>query len=33
MMERLRHEAHPNRDWKPLDQLESSPNLKIPDST
>jgi len=33
MVERLRHEAHPNRDWKPLDQLESSPNLKIPDST
>ena len=32
MVERLRHEAHPNRDWKPLDQLESSPNLKIPEN-
>ncbi len=32
MVERLKHEAHPNRDWKPLDDLESSDHIKIPET-
>ncbi|AZI58350.1 cytochrome c oxidase subunit I [Nakamurella antarctica] len=32
MVERLKHEAHPNRDWKPLDDLESSDHVRIPES-
>nr|WP_281361991.1 cytochrome c oxidase subunit I [Nakamurella aerolata] len=29
MVERMRSEAHPHRNWKPLDDLESSEHLKI----
>jgi cytochrome c oxidase subunit 1 len=30
MIERMRSEAHPKRGWKPLDEAEASPHLKIP---
>ncbi len=30
MVERLRTEAHPNRDWQPLQDLESSDHIGIP---
>ena len=33
MMERMRTEAHPHRDWKALDDLESSDHLKIPEQS
>ncbi len=31
MVERMRSEAHPHRGWKPLDEAEASPHLKIPE--
>ena len=31
MIERMRSEAHPNRDWKGLEAAESSDHLKIPE--
>ena len=31
MIERMRSEAHPNRDWKGLESAESSEHLKIPE--
>ncbi len=33
MLERMQKEAHPNRDWKPLEMAESSPHLEIPENT
>jgi len=33
MIERMRSEAHPARNWQPLANAESSPHLKIPDSS
>ena len=30
MIERMRTEAHPNRNWEPLQELEESPHLAIP---
>ncbi|MET3804185.1 cytochrome c oxidase subunit 1 [Nakamurella sp. UYEF19] len=32
MIERMRTEAHPNRNWEPLQELESSEHLSIPKS-
>ena len=32
MIERMRTEAHPHRDWQPLADIESSDHLKIPNS-
>jgi hypothetical protein len=31
MVERMRTEAHPSRDWKALDEAEASSHLKIPE--
>jgi cytochrome c oxidase subunit I len=32
MIERMRTEAHPHRDWKALDEAEASSHLKIPEN-
>lgn len=33
MMERMRTEAHPHRNWEALNNLESSDHLKIPETS
>jgi hypothetical protein len=30
MIDRMRTEAHPNRNWEPLQEAEASPHLSIP---
>ena len=32
MIERMKSEAHPSRDWEPLNELEGSEHLSIPKS-